>query len=170
MNLTTEATFWWKVADANGNVVRTYINGVTSGPGNLTWQWDGRDNNGAFVPDGTYYSVMTASTSAGSYYHSLPVDVRAFRVTPALAGPYVRGTKVKFFVASAEPLMAKPKVKVLLSGLALKTYRAYNVAGGGYYVTIVFPATAQAGTFTVTVVGTDTGSAVQQTNYSYQLQ
>ena len=171
VNLTSAATFWWKVADGNGNVVRTYINGVTSGPGNMTWQWDGRDNAGAFVPDGTYYSVMTSATSAGTYYHSLPIDVRAFRVTPAVAGPYTRGTKVKFFVASAEPLKAKPKVKVQLPGAALKTYRTYSVAAGGYYATIVFPTTAQAGTFQVTVVGTDTGSMVAQTtNYSFQLQ
>ncbi len=170
VTLTREATFWWKVADGNGNVVRTYMNGVTAGPGNMTWQWDGRDNNGAFVPDGTYYSVMTAATSAGSYYHSLPVDVRAFRVTTAVPAPFVRGTKVKFFVASAESLMAKPKVKVLLPGLALKTYRSYSLAGGGYYATVVFPTTAQAGAFQVTVVGTDSGGRVQQTVYSYQLQ
>src|SRR4030095_5841832 len=86
VNLQSQATFWWKVADKNGNVVRTFVNGTTaSGPQSV--QWDGKDNNGNYVADGTYYSVTTTQTSAGTYFHSVPVDVRAFRMTTANAIP-----------------------------------------------------------------------------------
>lgn len=172
VTLDREATFWWKVVDGNGNVVRTYINGVTTNPGSMNWTWDGRDGNGVYVPDGTYYSVMTATTAAGTYSHSMAVDARAFRVTPAVPAPFVRGTKVKFFVASAEALMptTKPKLKVSLPGVLAKTYSTYNVATGGYYATVTFPTTAQAGTFHVLAMGTDSAGLKQQTDYVFQLQ
>ncbi|MEX2548090.1 MAG: FlgD immunoglobulin-like domain containing protein, partial [Chloroflexota bacterium] len=118
VNLESAATFWWKIADANGNVVRTHLNGVNANPGNTSWQWDGRDTNGAFVPDGTYYSVTTTATTAGTYFHSLPVYVGAFRLaTTTVTPPFVRGTKAKFLVYTAEPLAAKPKVKVYAPGV-----------------------------------------------------
>jgi flagellar hook assembly protein FlgD len=170
VTLESAATFWWKIADSNGNVVRTYINGDSTDPGDLSWQWDGRDNSGAFVPDGTYYSFTTAATSAGTYFHSLPVDVRAFRLTSAATAPFVRGTKVKFFVASAESLLKKPKVQVTFPGLVAKTYGTSINASGGYYVTVTFPTTAGAGTVTFRVIGTDTGGQKQWSDYSFDLQ
>ncbi len=122
VTLQAPATFWWKIADKNGNVVRTFVNGASTGAGQQTAQWDGKDGNGSFVPDGTYYSVTTTETSAGTYYHSLPIEVRAFRLTTAARSPLKRGVKYKFFVYTAEPLSARPKVRVFWPGLAAKTY------------------------------------------------
>jgi flagellar hook assembly protein FlgD len=170
VSLQAAATFWWKIADKNGNVVRTFVNGVNTSPGQQTLQWDGRDTNGAFVPDGTYYSVTTTTTSAGTYFHSLPVDVKAFRMTSVLNPPFVRGTKSKFFITSAEPLSAKPRLRVTFPGLTAKTIYSYVYSGGGWYATVNFPATAGAGTMTIVVTGTDSQAHVQQTTYSYQLQ
>ena len=173
VNLQSAATLWWKIADKNGNVVRTFVNGVSTSPGQQTMQWDGTDGAGAYVTDGTYYSVMTTATAAGTYFHSLPVDVKAFRLTTAVATPFVRGTKAKFFVYTAEPLLAKPKVKVFAPGLAPKTYSTSLIAGGGgYFVTVNFPATAGAGTIQLRVQGTDTGAGavLQMTDYFFPLQ
>ncbi|MGI8928260.1 MAG: FlgD immunoglobulin-like domain containing protein, partial [Candidatus Limnocylindrales bacterium] len=139
VNLQSAATFWWKIADANGNVVRTFVNGVNTAAGQQTVQWDGKDSSGAFVPDGTYYSVTTTMTDAGTYFHSLPVDVKAFRLTSVAAAPFVRGTKTKFFIASAETLTGKPKLRVTFPGLAPKTIYSYVQAGGGWYATVTFP-------------------------------
>jgi hypothetical protein len=151
--------------------VRTHVNGASTPAGNQSWQWDGRDNDGDLVADGTYFSVMTTSTAAGTYFHSVPVDVKAFRLTTKTAPPFVRGGKTKVFVYSAEPLMRKPKVKVYVPGLAAKTYKTTSLANGsGWYAVVTFPATGQAGTLTMRVVGTDVGSQVQQTDYSFQLQ
>ena len=170
VNLQSAATFWWKIADKNGNVVRTFVNGVNTGSGQQTIQWDGRDGAGAFVPDGTYYSVTTTATSAGTYFHSLPVDVRAFRLTSVAAAPFVRGTKTKFFIASAETLTGKPKLRVTFPGLAAKTIYSYVQAGGGWYATVNFPLAATPGTMQVRVNGTDSTGLAQWTDYSFQLQ
>jgi flagellar hook assembly protein FlgD len=169
VTLGAPATFWWKVADAGGTVVRTHLNGANTPAGDHTWQWDGRDSDGDYVPDGTYYSIMTTSTAAGTYFHSVAIDVKAFRLTTKYAPPFVRGGKTKVFVYSAEPLTGKPKVKVFLPGLAPKTYKTTVKASGGWYAVVNFPTTAQAGTMTMRVVGTDQGAQVQQTEYSFEL-
>jgi flagellar hook assembly protein FlgD len=170
VNLQSPATFWWKVTDKNGNVVRTFVNGVSTAAGQQSFQWDGKDNAGANVPDGTFYSVMTTTTSAGTYFHSLPIDVRAFRLTTSAVAPFVRGTKVKFFVYSAEPLSARPKVKVTVPGLLVKTYSTSAVTGGGYSVAVTFPTTGQAGTVQFRVQGSDTAYQFQYSDFAFQLQ
>ena len=142
------------------------------GAGTQTWQWDGKNDSGAYVPDGTYYSTMTAATAAGTYTQKIVVDAKAFRLAPAVAGPFTRGQKVVFVVYSAETLSAsavKPKVRVTLPGLVAKTYSTTKQADGGFKVTVTFTATAQAGTAQFHVMGTDTNGQAQYTDYSYQL-
>jgi hypothetical protein len=56
-----------------------------------------------------------------------------------------------------------------MPGLAPRTYGTSNLAGGGFVVTVTFPATASAGTVQFMVSGTDTGAAVQSSSFSYQL-
>ena len=172
VNLTQSATFSWVLVDKNNVVVRTNMTNASVGAGTQTWQWDGKDGTGNYVPDGTYYSVTTAQTSAGTYTQRVAVDVRAFTLTPAVAAPFTRGTKVKFTIFSAEPLVSttpKPKVKVTLPGLAAKVYSTTKVATGGFSVTVTFQSTAQAGTATFHVTGTDTGGQAQFSDYSFQL-
>ena len=170
VTLEAPANFWWKVADKDGNVVRTFVNGASVDAGQQSATWDGKDNSGNYVPDGTYYSVTTTETSAGTYYHSLPIDVKAFRLTTAATMPLKKGAKVKFFVYTAEPLSAKPKVKVTWPGLAPKTYSTSAVAGGGFSVAITMPAAAQAGQVLFRVQGTDKGAKFQFTDYYMPLQ
>lgn len=172
VTLTQPATFDWQIVDAGNNVVRTYLANASVDAGSQVWTWDGRDGSGANVPDGTYYSVMTTATGAGTYSQRLPIDVKAFRLTPAAPAPFVRGTKVKFTVYSAEPLSSttpKPKVRVTLPGLTAKVYGTTKQADGGFYVTVTFPTTAQAGTAQFRVTGTDTGAGSQYTDYFFQL-
>jgi flagellar hook assembly protein FlgD len=169
VTLDEAATFWWKIADKNGNVVRTGINGEVTDAGNQTWAWDGKDTAGAYVPDGTYYSVTTTATDAGLYYHSVPVEVRAFRMTTQAQSPFNRGTKTRVTITSAEPMKAKPKVKVFLPGKTPMTYYTTATAGGGWYTTVKFPATAQPGTVTIQVFGPDVNGLQNKTTYTYQL-
>jgi flagellar hook assembly protein FlgD len=172
VTMTQSATFSWVMTDKNNTVVRTFANNSPVSAGNQTWTWDGKDGSGNYVPDGTYFSTMTASTSAGTYTQKVAVDVRAFSLTPAVSAPFTRGTKVKFTIFSAEPLISttpKPKVRVTLPGVAVKTYGTTKLATGGWTVTISFPTTAQAGTAQFRVTGTDTGSQAQYSDYTFQL-
>lgn len=170
VTLEEEATFWWKIVDAHEDVVRTHVNGDLTAPGALGWNWDGRDADGDFVPDGTYYSVMTASTDAGMYAEWVPVEVRAFRLSSSKAAPFTRGTTTTFFIDSTEPMSAKPKLKLYQPGLAVKTFTTTKVAPGRYKVKVGFSSAASPGTVTVRVQGTDTGSQVQWSERSYTLQ
>ena len=85
---------------------------------------------------------------------------------------FVRGTKVKFTIYSAETLSSltpKPKLRVTLPGLAVKVYATTKQADGGFYVTVNFPTTAQAGTALFRVTGTDANAVAQFTDYSFNL-
>ena len=170
VTLQSPATFWWKIADKDGNVVRTFVNALDAAAGQQTASWDGKDQLGNYVPDGTYYSVTTTETASGSYYHSLPIDVKAFRLTTAAAMPLKKGSKVKFFVFTAEPLSGRPKVRVTWPGVAPKTFSTSAVATGGFSVAITMPATAQAGQVQFRVQGTDTGAKFQFTYFYMPLQ
>ncbi|HUR17252.1 MAG TPA: FlgD immunoglobulin-like domain containing protein [Candidatus Limnocylindrales bacterium] len=169
VTLDEAASFWWKISDSNGNPVRTHMNSVAVDAGPQTFAWDGKDNAGAYVPDGVYYSVTTTSTAAGLYYHSVPVEVRAFRATTAAQSPFTRGTKTRVTIASAEPMKAKPKVKVFLPGKTPMTYYTTAMAGGGWYTTVSFPLTAQPGTVTIQVFGPDANGIQNKSTYTYQL-
>ena len=169
VSLEQPATFTWKIVDANNNAVRTKVSNAEANAGLQTWTWDGRNDAGGYVPDGTYYSVMTAATSAGAYSHRLPVDVRAFRLTTAASAPFTRGTQTKVVVFSAEKLSSKPKIKVWVPGLTALTYGTYSQAGGSYYVTVKFPATAQPGTVRMNVFGLDGAGQRQSTDYYFEL-
>lgn len=171
VKMTQPATFSWVLVDANNNVVRTKSSNASVGAGQQTWQWDGKDGSGNYVPSGTYYSVMTAATNAGTYTQRMAVNVGAFNLVPAVQAPFTRGTKVKFTIYTAEPLISatpKPKLKVTLPGLAAKTYSTTKVAGG-FTVTVKFQATAKAGTATMRVTGTDSGGQFQYTDFTFQL-
>ena len=169
VTLTKPATLTWTIVDANNNVVRTKMTNASVGAGKQSWTWDGKDDSNNYVAQGTYYSVTTAATGAGTYSQSIAVDARAFRLQSVVSAPFVRGTKVKFTIASAESLLAKPKVRVTLPGLAAKTYSTTKVTGGGYTVTVNMSASAQAGTATFHVTGTDANSVAQFTDYTFQL-
>jgi hypothetical protein len=97
------------------------------------------------------------------------VEVRAFRLTTAATAPFTRGTQTKVTVFSAEGLSAKPKIKVWVPGVTAVTYGTYKQAGGSYYVTVKFPATAQPGTVRMNVFGTDTAGQRQATDYYFEL-
>ena len=52
------------VTDANGNVV--FSTAGDNGAGSHTFSWDGVDNNGNQLPDGTYSLAVSAATSSGA--------------------------------------------------------------------------------------------------------
>jgi flagellar basal-body rod modification protein FlgD len=54
------------IADAKGNVVRTLQLGPQSAAGVVSFQWDGKDNTGAAVADGSYQFSATAVLGASN--------------------------------------------------------------------------------------------------------
>ncbi len=74
------ASLLWRILDAHGDVVRTGMDDVARAQGHPQLGLGRQDDAGAYVPDGTYTSVVTATTSKGSYSHQVTVRVMAYRV------------------------------------------------------------------------------------------
>jgi flagellar hook assembly protein FlgD len=162
VTLDQEADFSWRIVDGADAVVRTYANHVMTLPGVQTWTWDGRSADGAFVPDGKYFSVVTATTTKGTQTHRLAVDVGAFRITSPVTTA-ARGERVKFVIYSAEPLGSRPKLKVTQPGLATTTWWTSKVAPGKYRVYVTFKTGGSAGTVQLRAVGFDVNGQKQIT-------
>lgn len=67
------------VTDQNGNVVHTAQSSVDAGSGQITW--DGFDDTGAKMPDGTYTVTIDARNAAGAY---IPVSTKMAGVVSAV--------------------------------------------------------------------------------------
>lgn len=61
-------------------VVRTRYNDASLGAGDITWKWDGRNDAGEYVPDGTYTAIVAAKTELGTLRYEVPVRVGNWRI------------------------------------------------------------------------------------------
>ncbi|MCY7419978.1 MAG: hypothetical protein LH650_16115, partial [Chloroflexi bacterium] len=106
----------WRILDAYGDVVRTGIDNERVGRGTTTWTWDGKDDAGAYVPDGVYTSIVTATTSKGAYSHQVTIRVMPYSVV----GDFVQrpGQWNTFAVYAAETQKVAPTITVKQPGMA----------------------------------------------------
>ena len=162
VRLNQPADVAWTVLDAAGRLVRTVRSPAAADAGLLSFSWDGRDDAGAFVPDGIYRSVVSAGTSLGEYSHERTVFVGAFRLGSSTATP-ARGSRVKFVVRSTERLEARPWLEITQPGLAPYTVRLEHVRGRKYRVTVTLKSGGAAGEMTLVVRGRDENGQSQET-------
>lgn len=105
----------WRILDAAGEAVRTGLDDVRATRGTTSWAWDGKDDTGEYVPDGTYTSVVTATTSKGSYSHLVTVQVMAYRLD---GDPSAKaGQSHTFAITAAEPQRSTPTITVKQRGV-----------------------------------------------------
>jgi flagellar basal-body rod modification protein FlgD len=90
------------VTDANGNQVRMYDWGATEA-GTYNFEWDGKDSNGAKVPDGAYQYQITATNAAG--------ETMTDGIVPSISG---RVSSVSFD-ESGQPIIHIGQVQLSLS-------------------------------------------------------
>lgn len=156
--LLREATVTWRILDAAGSVVRTGLAESLLASGPVGWEWDGRDDAGAIVPDGRYTSLVTVSTDAGSYSHRLVIDHAAF----LLGGPLALrpGRTATLDLVSAEPLTGRPTITVKQPGTPAYTVTAKRIDATTFRVTWSVPR-GKAGKVTLTVAGTDADGGAQ---------
>jgi flagellar hook assembly protein FlgD len=57
-SLSADTQVTLQIRNAQGGVVRTLVNNESRSLGNYQDYWDGRDDNGVIVNDGTYYAVL----------------------------------------------------------------------------------------------------------------
>jgi flagellar basal-body rod modification protein FlgD len=98
---TASATTQLSVTDANGKVVYTGAGATTSG--NHTFSWNGQDNNGNQLSDGTYKLTVTATDSGGA------------AVTSSVASA---GTVTQIDMTSGAPQLVIGNMEVGISDIA----------------------------------------------------
>ncbi len=154
VTLNKTAAVGWRLVDSNGAVVRTARSESSAPSGKLTFVWDGRADDGAWVPDGWYSSVVTATTAFGSYAQERRVYVGAFRVTPSISSPE-RGSRLTLTIVSSEKLAGSPTVRFSQPGLEPWTATASHVDGKKYRLTVTLPSGGEAGTLAIEVTARD---------------
>jgi flagellar hook assembly protein FlgD len=169
--LTREADVSWIIRDQSGKVVRRGIDGETRQPGSVNFKWDGRNDAGAFVPDGKYFARIRVVRQVGTYAHEVVV-----RQTPFLAQSprwrYKRGETMKLTLYSTEYLQGKPVVTVNQPGIPKYVVPAAKVkrhSDRKFTVTIKTKDQGRKGTMTLRVVGTDKGGGKNKKFYSVKL-
>ena len=160
-SLTKSATLDWAILRPDGSVLLTKYAEQSGAAGPYSWTWTGKDANGAYVPDGTYTSAISATTSGGTITQRLSIFVGAFRITPSTS-TLTRGKKVTVTVVSTEPLDSKPKLAVYQPGLASYTLSTTKVSGSTYRVTFTLKSGGAAGTVKFKAYGPDSGGRVQR--------
>ena len=154
------ATLSWVIRDASGAVVRHGGEGVAAQRGPVRFEWDGRDDAGQFVPEGTYLGRIRVTRPAGSYGHEVPVRIMPFDLTPTTWKPR-RGDEVRLWFTSAEPMKGKPIVSARLPGIPVAELRVTKVNPTTFKALLQTKGAARPGKVTVKVVGTDTGDGTQ---------
>lgn len=169
VTLEQAAALSWLVVDASGLPVRSLVTEELLEVGAQSVRWDGRDELGNYVPDGTYTAIVTATTDAGSYSHRLSLRVMPFDVTaPVWSGP--AGTKVTFTIKSAEPLTGWPRIEIRQPGLPMYTGYPIRYSTKEFRVTVTFKSGGLPGPVKMKVMGTDTGGGKQQKTYLFTLE
>jgi flagellar hook assembly protein FlgD len=168
-SLTRPATLTWTILRPDGSVLLTKSAGATAGAGAYSWTWNGKDAAGAYVRDGMYATVVSATTSAGTITQRLSIFVGAFKITPSTT-PLTRGRKVTVTIVTTEPLANKPKLVVYQPGLDSYTLYTTKVSGSTYSVTFTLKSGGGSGTVRFRAYARDSGDRLQRSYLSVPLQ
>jgi flagellar hook assembly protein FlgD len=157
--LTRAAKVSWLIRDKGGKIVRRGIDGEQRQPGDVRFVWNGRDDAGAYVPDGRYTARVRVTRSSGSYAHDVVVLHMPFKAwTPKWTRK--RGDTITLKVTTTEPLKKKPVVTANQPGIVKYTVPAKKVtklSANVYKVVIKTRNKGKAGDMKIRVIGEDKG-------------
>lgn len=110
------------VRDAGGTKVAGIETEVTAGPGSVAW--DGRNDGGAYAPDGTYTLTLQPVDAAGNRGTALATSVVAYG-----ALGHVTKTRGVFWARDLDKLMPSTTLSYKLRSPAAVTWQVTNAAG-----------------------------------------
>lgn len=158
-----------RITNAAGTVVRSGRLGTNRLAGSYTWTWNGRNNGGTLLGDGTYrVEVRTSRTLAGGVVvHGVAaVNVRLDRTKPGL-GAVTRSPSTVYPVVDGYGDSTRLSVPAN-EALSVLEARVFNSAGSLVRVVRVGP--QPAGTRSVVWNGrTASGTVVPAGSYTFQL-
>ena len=102
--------------DKDGTVVRTGMTDKALPAGPATWTWNGKTDDGAFAPRGTYRIQVAATNGTQRAVQQTSVHAEAFRLSTSVATA-VRGTSLRVTAVTVEPLSTTPRIVVRQPGL-----------------------------------------------------
>ena len=155
--LTRDAKVSWIIRDMDGVVVRKGIEGEDRGPGDVRFVWDGKDDDGKYVPDGRYSARIRVARPAGSYAHEVRLRQMPFMLWTT-KWTLARGETVTLNFTSAEPLKGKPVVTANQPGIVKYTvppWKVTKLSPTKFKVRLKTLDKGKAGGLKVRVVGSD---------------
>jgi flagellar hook assembly protein FlgD len=162
--LASPATVTWTVQNTVGTVVRTIKTAEPLGAGFYTFVWNGRNDAGAYVGRGGYWSTVVATDATTTLTQRSAVLADAFRVAVSDTTP-ARGQRITVTAYSAEGLAAAPRLTVFQPGISGWGLTMARVSSGVYRVTITLRSSAK-GTLRLKVEALDANRVAQRT-YTY---
>jgi len=169
--LTREATVSWIIRDRNGKIIRRGIPAEVRPAGDVRFVWNGKDDNGAWAPQGRYTARVRVTSDKGSYAHDVVLRHMPFQAyTPSWTRK--RGDTITLKITTAEPLKAKPVVTANQPGIARYTVgpkRITKLSANQYKVVIKTKKAGKAGQMKVRVVGTDKQGGTNSKVFSLRL-
>jgi spore germination protein YaaH/flagellar hook assembly protein FlgD len=151
--LSRDAKTRLRVTDAAGRVVRTAWSGRAQGDGARGWTWNGRRDDGSFVPQGRYLATLRVKSPYGTLEYSRWVWATAFTLTPNRT-VVKAGQKLVVRFRSVEPLSTKPRVTFRQPGRDAVTVTARKLDDGSWKASYRVRS-GRGGTATIRVIATD---------------
>jgi flagellar hook assembly protein FlgD len=115
--LLAPATVSIRVVDRDGTTVRTGMTDKALSAGPVSWSWNGKNNDGAFVPRGIYRIIVGATNGTQSASQTVTVATDAFRIRTSVTTA-TRGKSLTVTAVTVEALSTTPKLTILQPGLA----------------------------------------------------
>lgn len=150
-----------RVVNGAGATVRSIVGSYPAGP--LTFAWNGRNDSGAFVPQGLYRIVVTAVVGDRAETHVKTVRAAAFELRPSTLTPR-RGARFTLTVVTSERLGANPRVTVRQPGKTAYRLTLTKIAAATYRVSWTLRTGGSTGQMTLVVSGYDTAGGYNATS------
>jgi flagellar hook assembly protein FlgD len=165
VTLLRSATVEWRIVNAAGTTLVTKWAPRSLGAGTYSWSWNGRNAAGALY-SGDVYSLVTATTSAGTVSLKLPITIAAFRILPSVPSASA-GEKVTFNLVTAEPLSRNATLRIAQPGLDPYIVTTSKISSSTYRVTVTLKSGGSTGTAVIKAWGVDVNGAGQGTYGSF---
>ena len=165
--LKSPATVSWVVTTSAGTPVRTIKTDEALAAGTHAFTWNGRNDAGAYVPRGVYYSSVTATNGTQSATQRVALRADAFAVTISDTTP-ARGQTVTIRAASAEGLDTTPRVRVYQPGIGAWSVTMRKVDTRVYKVSLKLRS-SRTGTVTFKVYANDSNGVSQASSIKLAL-
>ncbi len=162
------ATIEWTVTNAAGTVVRTLVAGAPTAAGTWTRSFDGRADDGRWLPSGTYTSVVRAEIDGVVVGHKVSFKMQAFAISASDATPK-RGQRITVKATSAESLSSRPRLYISQPGKATWSVAMTRTSTYGYKATITLKTGGGTGNVTFKVVAADKDGRKQRTARAYPI-